>query len=212
MDAFETKTQEAAKLVRDTLAAGAGVAVAFGGGVDSMVLLHMVRTASGGKIVCPVVGFDPPGHLFSLYPFTSKIQTLWCFRLDRIDWTEVAEESGTAYPVFALLARPCRARGLRRVFTGLRSEESDIALDKSVEVDGISFVNPLLDFSASDSGKYIRRFAVPSCSLYQVNKKLGCFPFGGDPLRGTCDVPVHPMDAEEEEDDVKARLKALGYM
>ncbi|HEY3346626.1 MAG TPA: phosphoadenosine phosphosulfate reductase family protein [Nitrospirota bacterium] len=213
MDAFETKTQEAGKLVRDTLAGGAGIAVAFGGGIDSMVLLHMVRTASG-KIECPVVGFDPPGHLFPMHNFIRKIESLWGFRVDRIDWTEISGQGASGFPLFSLLSRPCRARGFTRVLTGLRAEEVGTALDGRYDFEGISFINPLANFSVSDSLEYLKKYKVPLCSLYDVNSKLGCFPLGGDPFRGTCDVPVHPLDAKEEEEevDVKARLKALGYM
>lgn len=189
------------------LAAKPGTAIAFGGGRDSAVLLHMARRASGGKVSLPAVTLDPPKAYTQLWYFIDKLALLWDFEPVRLAGATGA--GNEVYPGLGSLSVAAGKLGYSRILTGLRSAEYGVGAGFAQEftTGGVTVISPLAEFTDEDIWSYIKEHNVPHCSLYRSGyTKLDCLT-GTNAVHG--DVSVAETSDDEE---LKARLKALGYM
>ena len=188
-------------------------AVAFGGGKESMVLLHLVRRAAGGLNV-PVLTLDPPEQYTGLYYFIDKMTRLWGFRplSPALVPSAGLPDCERLYPGFGRLAGAAASAGFTHLFTGIRRDEEGVSagIEEMAVCAGMTLVNPLARFTREDTWDYIARYNLPRCSLYDMGMdKLGCITA----LGAAGGRQEHPLaGAEDDEAAVKARLNKLGYL
>lgn len=210
--AFMEKEANALLVIKEALARGAGrTAVSFGGGKDSVALLHLVSRSVTGPSDIHVLTIDPPSHP-GLYLFMDKaVRLLGAASL----WERVMAPAvfhGACDNMFfgaSLLASAAAAEGYTRLLTGARKDEDGAAPGLSVSngCAGIEVINPLLDFTEDEVFEYIRMHRLPSCSLYRKGvRKIGCIP--GRPVFNA----LYAHDDSGEEEMLRSRLKGLGYL
>jgi phosphoadenosine phosphosulfate reductase len=193
------------------LSSGQGLIAAFGGGKDSVVLLHLIKRAGDGGINLPVLTLDPPKELHRLYYFIDKMAGLWNFGGSWVRKKAGQDEGGipecdSLFRGLGTIASSAASDGYGKLLSGVRKDEEGAGsrLSGVNVVAGFTFINPLAEFTEDDIFEYLERHNVPCCSLYRAGrKKLGCIPA----VHG-----VKPPEYSEEEDLVRSRLSALGYI
>jgi len=171
--------KSAIQLFRDTAIQGKPFSLAFSGGKDSIIILHLAHRAGiDFKAYYNVTTIDPPELLY--------------FIRDKFPWIH------WNHPEKPLLKRmlekgfpPMRRQrwcceeykeqgGTGRIITGVRREESvKRANRKAVEFclkdKSKIYVNPIIAWKETDVWEYIRKYNLPYCSLYdQGCSRIGC--------------------------------------
>jgi phosphoadenosine phosphosulfate reductase len=203
-------------------AAGVGrVGIAFTGGKDSTTLLHLVRRLYGGTIPFPVINIDTSVKFKEIYAFRDRLREEWRLDLhvfrneEAIERLQIAADRAEC--CMELKAKPLGqaivSMGLDGLMTGVRWDENPARAAESYfvkkENPAHTRIQPLLHFSEKDIWKYIRKYDVPYCELYEKGyRSLGCEP---------CTKPAASMDGSErqgrspEKEVIMGRLRDLGY-
>lgn len=203
------------------------VAVAWTGGKDSTVALHLWRRVladsvrPGTGLRARVVSVDTGLKFPEVVDFRDRWARQW--DLDLV--VARPEENLRAYPVAVdkvacchdLKVRPLQRAvhemGLRALITGLRRDEHPSRAGRKAQelrscADGKGYVqcNPLLDWSEMDIWAYTTGREVPFCELYgRGYRSLGCVPCTAKSSVG--ERSGRDADKESHLD----ALRALGY-
>ncbi|MQL52651.1 phosphoadenosine phosphosulfate reductase family protein [Desulfofundulus thermobenzoicus] len=191
---------------------------AFSGGKDSLVLLHLLRTAGGDQIPVPVLNIDTGVKFEEIYRFIDKMQRLWGFALVResnrgaVDPGDIARDKvHCCYQLKTVpLHRAIERYGVSHLLTAVRRDEHPARAGEeyfSSRANHIR-VQPLLHFTREDIWAYIHQHHLPYCSLYDRGYvSLGCRP---------CTRPVDSGAAERsgrapDKEQFMPDLRRLGY-
>ncbi len=199
------------------------LAVAWTGGKDSTVILHLVKTAFDNKVPFRVFFNDSTIEFPEVYDFVKKLKKDW--HLDLL-WVKHLPEDLQAYhkskkkeegmeimriAKINAINSTIEKYKIKAFISGIRHDEHQ-ARSKETYFSKRSThnrVHPILDFTLDDIWKYIKTFNVPYVSLYdQGYKSLGEAPF----TKPVAD-PNAPERAGREATKEKAmkRLRDLGY-
>lgn len=162
-----------------------GLYVAFSGGKDSVVLLDLVRKAGVKHDVhYNLTTVDPPELVHFIRKEYPDVQV---HRPSMSMWQLIVKKRMPPTRVVRYCCEYLKERrgtgnreANRIVTTGIRWAES-VRRGKRRMVEqcrshsGKSFLHPIIDWSNDDVWTYIRRFNLPTCSLYAEGyKRIGC--------------------------------------
>ena len=199
------------------------IAIAWTGGKDSTVLLHLVKEEFKGKVPFKIFFNDSTLEFKEIYDFVKKIKKDW--KLDLL-WIKHLPEDLKAYKnakdkeMKMEIMRIAKINAINYALDKYKIEAfmSGIRLDEHEARSKETYfskrpthdrVHPILDFTIDDIWEYIRSKDVPYVNLYDKGyKSLGEKPFT---------KPVKDKNAPERagreatKEKTMQRLRQLGY-
>jgi phosphoadenosine phosphosulfate reductase len=212
---LEEKTREALGIIREGLDrfAPQGLAIAFGGGADSTVVVHLIREVLGGGPIPPIFHLadgEPP----EVPEFCARLLREW----NLAPFVAPADVGFPALPPALSLGRLAGERGWRGVFAGLRRDEHEAYAAETTFADdrsaGITRIQPILAFTRKDVWQYLRAHGIPYCDLYGKGyRSLRQGPWPGWDVGAAWRAGQPGSQAEDGEmEEVAERLRELGYL
>lgn len=201
-------------------------AVAWTGGKDSTVVLHLVREVFDGKVPFKVMFNDSTVEFDEIYEFIKKYQKDWNLDLlwikhlpeDLEAYNQAMKEKNTEEAMEVMRLAKINAINyaiaeydLEAFLSGIRKDEHESRSKETYFSKRSTHwrVHPILDFTIDDIWDYIHQYNVPYVDLYDKGyKSLGEKPFTN---------PVADPDAPERagreatKEKVMQRLRDLGY-
>jgi phosphoadenosine phosphosulfate reductase len=198
------------------------IVIAWTGGKDSTILLHLVRETFNGKIPFPVMFNDSTMEFEEIYDFIKRITKKWKLdlvvvphdekelkrfhktknvikklQLSRMMKINVINNFVKKYKIKAFIA------GIRWDEHSSRSKETFFSPRKNH-----ARVHPLLEFTEKDVWTYIKINNVPYVNLYKKGyRSLGEKPFTKKATPGAGER----SGREYQKELVMERLRSLGY-
>lgn len=221
---INTKIKKALQVISQTHSRWADnhIAVAWTGGKDSTVVLHLIRQVFG-RVPFRVIFNDSTLEFPEVYDFIHKLSHEWDLKLitiphlpedleayhtttspeDKMEIMRLAKINAINYAIAKY--------DLQAFMSGIRADEHESRSQEQHFSPRSSHtrVHPILNFTLSDIWDYIKEFKVPYVKLYdQGYKSLGEAPFT-NPVSD----PNAPERAGREATKEKTmnRLRALGY-
>jgi phosphoadenosine phosphosulfate reductase len=208
---LEDKEIEAVKIILDTIEKAKNIFFIFDGRAESLIVLDLLRRINDGKILIPVLFIDTSVEFKDIYQYIEKMRKLWGFRLI----TEKNEEVPKTFKFGMDKEKCCNIMKTDTLKNAIKKYKIDqlfayydegIKIDKELLAKDI-IIYPLQYFSNKDVWDYIQKYNIPYCSLYDKGyKNITCIPCA-DPLKSNNEQTI-----KEDEDEIKKRLKALGYI
>lgn len=197
------------------------VAVAWTGGKDSTVLLHLVQKALNGKIHFPVFFNDSTMEFPEVYQFIEKLTGDWNLNLTVFKHSkkELKNFAQATKEEQKRLSREMKVNSIKRALqkyqfavfmAAIRWDEHQArAREKHFSPrKGHLRVHPILQFTEKDIWDYINKERVPYVSLYdQGYRSLGETPFTQKAKIGQGERSGREYDKEQ----AMQKLRALGY-
>ena len=198
------------------------LAVAWTGGKDSTVMLHLIHEVFDGKVPFPVVFNDSIMEFPEVYEFIDKLTQKWNLNLVRVLHLkrELAKFHRTRDPEKKKeLSRLMKISAIRWATKKYKFAAYMVAIrwdehkSRSKEKyfsprEDHMRVHPLLHFSEKDIWDYIKTKKVPYASLYDKGyRSLGEAPFTKPAKKGKGERSGREHDKEL----VMQRLRDLGY-
>lgn len=194
------------------------IAIAWTGGKDSTVILHLTREVCGGEIPVRVFFNDSGLEFPEVLEFVKKISKDWKLDLIRVkhakrDLEKIKRTSD------ARLAREAKIRaieqgirehGINTYIVGIRHDEHPSRAKETVfsPREDHMRIHPILHFMERDIWDYIKKFKVPYVSLYDKGyRSLGEAPF----TRPIGKDGKEREGREQDKEKVMRRLRTLGY-
>lgn len=199
----------------------ASMAIAWTGGKDSTVLLHMIKT-SKEDVDIPVMFIDTGLHFKETYDFVELLSQEWNLKL-----IKVKDKSGLKkYKVTRNrtkkkeIARTMKINAIKKsikrnkwkaLIVGIRWDEHQARSNEvyfSPRKDHMR-IHPILHFTEKDIWDYIRKFNLPYNPLYDKGyRSLGLEPFT-NPVLDKSQSERSGRDKDKEA--IMERLRSLGY-
>lgn len=219
---LEQKEAESIRIIRETLERFGTdrVATTFTGGKDSLVLLHLIKQACGGRVPVRVIQIDTSVEFKEIYDFVDRLAGEWHLDLtvirndSALKTIKIAEDHvDCCYQLKTVpLQNAVRDFGLAALFTAVRWDEQEARQDEeyfSPRQDPEHLrVQPILHFREIDVWSYIKKYDLPFCELYRRGyRSLGCEPCT---VRGGAGGPERAGRARDKEQAMQ-RLRSMGY-
>lgn len=223
-EAFKVKIEKSIKVIKDALLRieKNKIALAWTGGKDSTVLLHLVRIAFGGRIPFKVIFNDSTMEFKEIHKFIEKVSRLWDIDLITIKHSEGELEQfhkTNDYGKKKELSRIMKITAINQALkkykikafmAGIRWDEHESRSREkyfSPRPDHMR-IHPILHFTEKDIWKYIKHFGVPYVDLYSKGyRSLGEKPFTKKAKPGEGERSGRERDKEE----LMSRLRRMGY-
>jgi phosphoadenosine phosphosulfate reductase len=199
---------------------GENNAIAFSGGKDSTTLLHLVRSAFGGKMPWKIFTVDTGAEFMEIADFIRTIEHEWSLKAitlkneDAIKNAELAKDKTAccyhrkAVPINVAIDQ----YGLKALMTAVRWDEQEARMNEQffTQRDNPPHVRvqPVLHFKEVDIWSYIKKHNLPYCELYRKGyRSIDCVP---------CTKPHGPGGAErggrdKNKEEAMKRLRGMGY-
>ncbi|MEW6003504.1 MAG: phosphoadenosine phosphosulfate reductase family protein [Nitrospirota bacterium] len=193
------------------------IAVAFTGGKDSTVLLHIIRTAFHGVIPFKVFNIDTSVKFKDIYAFRDRLKNEWNLNLiilkneNAMDVIKQTKDSAECCYLLKtkVLDEGIKRYGIKALMTAIRWDEQVTRAEEryfSEREDHIR-IHPILHFMEKDIWEYIRKYHIPYCELYDKGyRSLGCEPCTVLPAGGT-----ERSGRAQDKEAIMERLRELGY-
>ncbi|MEK7597048.1 MAG: phosphoadenosine phosphosulfate reductase family protein [Patescibacteria group bacterium] len=198
------------------------VVIAWTGGKDSTVVLHLVRTYFNGWIPFKVMFNDSTMEFQEIYNFVAQIKKQW--NLDLIIEKHSSDDMKRFYKENDLEKKKEMSRimkinainnflkeydvdafivGIRRDEHQARSKEKYFSQRKNHVR-----IHPILDFTEKDVWDYTNKYKVPYVSLYKKGyRSLGEKPFTNKAVQGGTERSGREYDKEK----TMEKLRNMGY-
>lgn len=197
------------------------LALAWTGGKDSTVLLHLVRDTFG-KVPFPVVFNDSTMEFPEIYEFIDKLTQEWNLNLVRVSHSKDAlakfhrtkdyEEKRKLSRLMKIAAIKLAIKqyGFKAFMVGIRWDEHDSRAGENYfsPRETHDRVHPILHFTEKDIWDYIKQNKVPYVPLYDKGyRSLGEAPF----TRPAKDGEGERSGRERDKELLMRQLRDLGY-
>lgn len=197
------------------------VAVAWTGGKDSTVMLHLLKTYFHGQIPYPVVFNDSTIEFPEIYSFIDSISKLWKLKLivvphetkDLENFHKAKKEEQLRISRFMKLKaiRTIVSRyKFQAIFAAIRWDEHQARSREkyfSQRKDHVR-IHPMLHFSEKDIWSYIHTYQVPYVNLYDRGyRSIGEAPLTRIALPGEDER----SGRESEKEKIMEELRNMGY-
>lgn len=219
---LKDKIEKSKKVIGEALKKyGDNCGIAWTGGKDSMVMLHLVRQVAENRL--PLVMFIDHGlHFKQTYKFVDRMKKKWGLKLiiasDEKTAQDLAREKNEEKRrelarIFKIksIANTVKKRKWKGLFVGIRWDEHPARSEEkyfSKRKDHIR-IHPLLHFSEKDIWRYIKKYNLPYNPLYDMGyRSLGEAPFT-KPVKDK-GLPER-AGREKDKEKIMERLRALGY-
>ncbi len=209
---LEDKELKALEIMKKGLIDAINPFIIFDGRAESLVILHLVRRANDGKISIPILHIDTTVEFKEIYRYIEKMKKLWGLKLV----TEKNEQALSTIKIGDNKEKCCETLKHNTLKNAIKKYDIDRLLvfnDGSFKSDieqhasNCIIINPIQHFSSKDRWDYIRKYNLPHCSLYDKGyNNILCVPCT-DEVR-----PIKEQYSKQYEDEMKKRLKALGYI
>lgn len=221
---LKKKVEKSKKIIRTIMAKykPKDVAIAWKGGKDTTVLMHILKTINGGKIPFKVFFNDTTMEFKETYEFINKMKQLWNLDLITIRHSdkelkefhsskneEGKKEMARLMKITAIKKALAKYK-LKGFLVGIRRDENKARGEEkyfSKREDHIR-LHPILDFTEDDIWNYNRIFGVPNSKLYDEGyRSVGEQPF----------TSISKSDSgersgrDQEKEKTMGRLRKLGY-
>lgn len=203
-----------------------GIAVAWTGGKDSTVILHLVREVFSNQVPFVVMFNDSTLEFPEIYDFVKKYEKDWELNLkwvkhlpeDLQAYQEAVEKTDLEKQMEVMRIAKINAinfsiaeYNLQAFVSGIRKDEHESrSQEKAFSQRSTHWrVHPILDFTIDDIWEYIHHYQVPYVNLYDQGYKS----LGEKPFTKPVDNPDAPERAGREATKEKTmkRLRKLGY-
>lgn len=198
------------------------VAVAWTGGKDSTMLLHIIKSCFNNTIPFPVMFNDSTMEFEEIYQFVEMISNKWNLNLLVVEHlkTDLKEfyvthnlkekEKFSRKMKINALNHALKQYNLSGYLVAIRSDEHPARSKEkyfSHRKDHIR-IHPILRFTERDIWEYIKKFKVPYVSLYDEGyRSLGEKPFT-EPAK---DKMGERSGREIDKEIIMKKLRKLGY-
>ena len=224
MQTLQEKIQKSHQIIKQALQhfPSHEVTVAWTGGKDSTVLLHMIRMIFKNTVPFPVMFNDSTMEFEAIYDFIRFLTEKWELKLTVIpnNPRELEEFQKTKSPYRKKeLSRLMKIHAINRFLTtnnvkafiaGIRWDEHR-ARSKETYFSprkNHTRIHPILHFTEADIWTYIKKFGVPYVKLYdQGYRSLGEKPFTKKAIKGKGERSGREHDKEH----LMEKLRAMGY-
>ncbi|MFH1244023.1 MAG: phosphoadenosine phosphosulfate reductase family protein [bacterium] len=199
------------------------IAIAWTGGKDSTVVLHLVRELFEGKVPFRVMFNDSTLEFPEIYAFVHKytqewnLDLLWVKHLPQDLQAYTRAKSNEEKMEILRLAKinalnyALKEYQLQAFLSGIRWDEHEARSQETYFSPRKTHVrvHPILNFTLGDIWEYIRTYQVPYVDLYDKGyKSLGEAPFT-KPVTDPSGLERDGREATKEK--TMARLRKLGY-
>lgn len=151
------------------------IAVAFTGGKDSTVLLHLIKTAFKGVVPFKVFNIDTSVKFKEIYAIRDRLRDEWGLNLiilkndNAPNVLQQAKNSDECCYLLKtnVLNEGIKKYGIKALMTAIRWDEQEARADERYfsEREGHIRVHPILHFMEKDIWAYIRKNKIPYCVL-----------------------------------------------
>lgn len=197
---------------------GEGMAAAFTGGKDSLVVLHLLKQVGGSRVPIPVLHVDTSVKFKEIYEYRDRLAQEWNLNLivfrneQALKEIKVAQEREVCCQRLKTdaLNMAIIKYGWRALITGVRWDEQEARAGEKYfsPRDHHTRIHPILHFREQDIWEYIRKYKLPYCTLYDKGyRSIGCEPCTKPTKEGSPERGGRAQDKEE----IMERLRALGY-
>lgn len=196
--------------------------IAWTGGKDSTVLLHMVRTVFKGTVPFPVMFNDSTMEFDEIYDFIKQLTNEWELKLSVVPHSalELKEFHKTKdVKRKKLLSRIMKVTAInsfveknhiQAFIAGIRWDEHQARSKETYfsKRDTHMRVHPILDFTEKDIWEYIKIKNVPYVNLYDKGyRSLGEKPFTKKVKKGGSERDGR----EQTKEQLMEKLRSVGY-
>jgi phosphoadenosine phosphosulfate reductase len=196
------------------------IALAWTGGKDSTIALHLLRELGGGKVPIPVLNIDTSVKFKEIYEFRDRLARDWLLNLiierneKALETIKIAEnkEECCLRLKAEVIAHSIQKYGWQALITAMRwdeqpGRENESYFSPRFNPDHMR-VHPILHFTELDIWQYIKDHAIPYCVLYQRGyRSLGCEPCTN---LGTASGPER-AGRDPQKEEIMKRLRDMGY-
>lgn len=223
MKQLKWKIRSAERVLRPALDKYAPkIAVAWTGGKDSTIVLHMVRELQGGRIDIPVMFIDTGLHFNETISFVERMGKEWKLPLIRVGDKHTLKEYRKTKSKLKKreLARMMKVRAIKRavkankwkaLIVGIRWDEHEARSSEayfSARKNHMR-IHPILHFTEQDVWEYIRAYKLPYNPLYDAGyRSIGEREFTKPVLNPKA---KERSGRETEKEKIMAKLRSLGY-
>lgn len=198
------------------------IALAWTGGKDSTIILHMVKELNKGKVPIPVMFIDSTREFEEIYSFISQLEKKWELDLIRVsdeaalkkfhkERSLVKKKELARILKIKAIQRTVKTHNWKALIAGIRWDEHEARSKEKYfsERNDHLRVHPILHFTESDVWQYIKKFKVPYNPLYdQGYRSLGEKDFTKPVLD---ENQPERAGREKEKEQIMKRLRSLGY-
>ncbi len=163
---------------------------AFGGGKNSVVLLHLLHELGGAKFPCRAMRLNTAQAVPELDEFVAQMGRRWGLEILTLELAGLFPEQAASRQDFATCCRQLRVDGLARaaqlykfdtVFTGLSADDAGAReiVDARARLgeDVVRWVDPLYGLSQADIELITQDYGLPTCMLYDGStSQVSCLP------------------------------------
>ncbi len=211
---MEEKENQAIEIIKKGLIDAKNPFILFDGRIESLIVLHLLRQVNKGKIPFPVLHIDTSVEFNEIYQYIEKMKKLWGFRLikerneEALKTIKFAEDREKCCGMLKYISREnaIKKYNIDRLFA-FQDRQIKTNMESFKLLDERIMTYPIQHFSQDDVWEYIKKYNLAYCSLYDKGyNNIQCTP---------CIESLKPKDeklTKKEEDEIKKRLKALGYM
>lgn len=197
------------------------LAIAWAGGKDSTVMLHMIRDLHGGTVPVPVMFIDTGFTMVETLAFVGKIERDWNLNLirvsDRATLRKYKKEKNRMKKkkLFYLMKIRAIKRAVKQyrwkaLLVGIRWDEHrahDSEVYFSARKNHIR-IHPLLQFSEDDIWNYTNMYEIPRNDLYAMGyRSVGEL----DRRKPSRKLEKNDQAEAEKEVNIRIKLRSEGY-